>query len=935
MRALASVHTMSRPTASDQILCPVVIGRDPELASLREHLRRARDGRGSLVALIGEPGIGKTRLARETQALAQKAGLISLRGRGVPGKVPIPFRAWTEVLSAAFRQPVISSDDELASLRRVLTPILGGRSAEPAPPASVPAAVDASLRIFRAFASASKGLLLVLEDIQWADEDTLEVLDRLSEELDTEPIIALVTVRDDPGAALDLVESLAARRTARPIRLDRLSPDQSREMVRASVDVANLPAHLMEEVTARAEGVPFIVEEMLTAYVSTGEHHGLRSTLPHTYRELVRRRLEELDERGRKVLFVAAVVGRRFDWSLLAAVTGLSREDVLQGLRKAVHCRLIYSEPAAGHESPFGFRHALVREAILGELLPPELSDLSSTVAGAIEGRYPGLDGEWCQRAADLREAAGQYQAAAQHLQEGARRALVRGALASAESMLEHARTLVVEDRWHRIGIDRELVKVLLLRGRINRLKQVAEEALDFVREKRASLPFLGLGLGYLHLRLARGLQTAGDEAGTEDHLNLAREVAQETHDKRLLARVRAFEATRSLENGELEDALVAARDAAEAAGADIPDALLEALSVEGGAAFRAGDPERAMETFHKALDASNSPLARVSALIDLGSADIWMTGQTAALENARELAFELGATASEVRASLTLGDAAVERFDLAEAGNLLADCIQTSRQFGLPMISEAMEVEARRSALLVDDDEAERMFSADDGGPRLSAVLAMRLGHHSSDAMAALDFGGDPVGQALGSLFDVLAGQEMRAAQPGCYRLATGLRALAEALDLRADGEHRPSDVDNLLEPFPWWRHIGRKLIAEAAVEQADKKAANGLLESLAFFDDLRHERASAACRALLRKAGIPVPRRGRGDSRVPADLRAMGVTTREMDVLLMIGGGLGNQEIAERMFLSRRTVESHVTSLLRKLAVESRAELAKAVNP
>ncbi|MDQ3954154.1 MAG: AAA family ATPase, partial [Actinomycetota bacterium] len=713
---------MSSSPASDQILCPVVIGRDPQLARLREYLSSAQDGRGGLVALIGEPGIGKTRLAKEAQIWAHEAGLVILRGRAVSGKVPIPFRAWTEVLSAAFRDPVISSDNELTSLRRILAPILGGRKAKPTPSASTSAIVDASLSVFRALGSTSKGLLLVLEDLQWADVDTLEVLDYLSEELDTEPIIVLVTVRDDLGPALDMVESMAARRTARPIRLDRLSPDQTHEMVHASVDVTNLPTRLIEEVTARAEGVPFIVEEMLAAYISTGEHHGLRSTLPHTYRELVRRRLEELDKAGRSVLFAAAVIGRRFDWSLLAAVTGLSQEDVLEGLRKAVRSRLIYSEPAAGHESPFGFRHALVREAILAELLPPELSDLSATVADAIEERFPGLPGEWCQRAADLREAAGQDQAAAQQLQEAARRALVRGALASAEAMLERARTLVAEDRWHRIGIDRELVKVLLLRGRIDRLKQVAEEALGFVREKRASLPFVGLGLGYLHLRLARGLQAAGDGASTEDHLNLAREVAQETQDKRLLARVRAFEATRSLERGELEDALVAARDAAEAAGTDIPDALLEALSVEGSAAFRAGDGEQAMETFHRALDASDSPPARVGALIDLGSAEIWMTGQTATLETARELASELGATASEVRASLTLGDAAVESFDMAAAGDLLADCIHTARQFGLPMVSEAMEVGARRSALLVDDGQAEQMFKENRGGPRVRA---------------------------------------------------------------------------------------------------------------------------------------------------------------------------------------------------------------------
>ena len=88
-------------------------------------------------------------------------------------------------------------------------------------------------------------------------------------------------------------------------------------------------------------------------------------------------------------------------------------------------------------------------------------------------------------------------------------------------------------------------------------------------------------------------------------------------------------------------------------------------------------------------------------------------------------------------------------------------------------------------------------------------------------------------------------------------------------------------------------------------------------------------HDRVAAACKALLRKAGAPLPRKGRGASEVPHDLRSLGVTSREMDVLLLLVGGLSNREIGARLFLSPRTVETHVASLQRRTRARSRADL------
>src|SRR5439155_20549196 len=115
--------------------------------------------------------------------------------------------------------------------------------------------------------------------------------------------------------------------------------------------------------------------------------------------------------------------------------------------------QLVVFDDGGGFEMPFGFRHALVREAILGELLPPETRELSARVADAVERRFAGLPGEWCERVAQLREVMGDRTAAARHLQEAASRAVGRGALGSAIDMLEHARKLTARDRWHTVGI--------------------------------------------------------------------------------------------------------------------------------------------------------------------------------------------------------------------------------------------------------------------------------------------------------------------------------------------------------------------------------------------------------------------------------------------------------------------------------------------------
>jgi hypothetical protein len=143
----------------------------------------------------------------------------------------------------------------------------------------------------------------------------------------------------------------------------------------------------------------------------------LGSRVPPTFADAVGRRLEALSPPTRDLLHAAAVLGRRFDWSLLPVVTGLDEAAVVAGLRQAVGAQLLTAE-ADG----FRFRHALTREAVLGDLLPPERTAIAGRALAAVEQAHPGLPGAWCELAADLAEAAGNGPRAARLLLEAGRR---------------------------------------------------------------------------------------------------------------------------------------------------------------------------------------------------------------------------------------------------------------------------------------------------------------------------------------------------------------------------------------------------------------------------------------------------------------------------------------------------------------------------------
>lgn len=307
-------------------MSPALVGRDVELGRVREALENAIAGDGGVLVLIGEAGIGKSRLAQATAADGAQRGFAVLQGRAVQATTPAAYRPLAEALCSAVRSGVAPAPSSVGPFRSTLAHLIPewrgddhGQVDE-----SHVAVAEAVLRFLRATA-ADRGALVVLEDLQWGDAETSIIVDYLADNLATEPVLCVVTVRDDL-AGMALAQSLRSRRAGSVLPLGPLDRPEVAAMAAAFLRANDLPEEVVA-FAARAEGIPFMVEELLAAAVSTGalvEQGGawrvadpLEGVVPISFADSMRRRLRELGPQAEQVLMSAAVLGRRFDWSLL------------------------------------------------------------------------------------------------------------------------------------------------------------------------------------------------------------------------------------------------------------------------------------------------------------------------------------------------------------------------------------------------------------------------------------------------------------------------------------------------------------------------------------------------------------------------------------------------------------------------------------------
>ncbi|HEY6279234.1 MAG TPA: LuxR C-terminal-related transcriptional regulator, partial [Streptosporangiaceae bacterium] len=820
-------------------------------------------------------------------------------------------------------------------------------------PGTVTAAIrgEAVIRLLGALADPG-GLVIVLEDLHWADPDTLAVTEYLADNLASQRVLCLGTSRSEPpSAALDLIRRLDDRRAAAQLALERLHAAQVAAMIRACLPDAG--ADVVARVQHTADGVPFLVEEVLA---SPG--------VPASFRDTVRARLAEVSQDERGVLEAAAVLGRHFDWRLLGEVTGQPPELIAGALERGVGQLLLTVD---GQE--FRFRHALTRDAVAETLLPPRQTALAGAALVAVESAHPGQPGPWRDVAADLAAQSGDRARAGLLLAASGRASLAAGALATAVDTLRRAASLLAEasepagagqaagtaDPAGAALTDAEtaLVEALALAGRVDEATAVGTRLIGRLGEADAT----AAARAQAHLRLAHACVAATRWPAAATHLTAASELLEISPDPALSGQAAVLAAEVAMAGNDLARARGLAAGALEGEGTR-PEARCQAWELI-GRSLRLQNLGAAEEAFEQALavaDRAGLPFWRLRALHELGTIEMFKGVPAERLTQARQMADELGAMSTAAVLDLQLAAAADARFELDELTRYAESSLAISERLGLAEVkAKALHFLVESRALRGDSDGCERYIAlaraAAAGDPLIEAyawgagrgMLALLSGDQAAavrafERSAAIlrDCHAEPAFYrgiwlvVLAATGGDDAATELRAAEEEGITEIFGIRGVARCAEAilagRAGDRDRAADLaaaaEPVLAPYPVWADLARMYVAESAL-------ADGWGDPLPWLRAARESFRQHGITALADRCAAAL-----GEA-PPGRWARLGVTAREADVLRLVAEGLANRDIAARLYLSPRTVEKHVESLLRKTGARSRTQLVAIAGP
>ncbi len=393
------------------IVSPVLVGRSQEVEALETVLRAVGQDRGAVVLLAGEAGVGKSRLVAEVRQQAALEQWTILAGHCFERDGVFPYAPLIDALRAFVgpQSGAVVADllGELAAELIKLLPELSLAIANlrPTPPLDSEAEKRRLLAVLVQFlvhltqAPRARPLLLILEDLQWCDETSLDFLHLLARRLATFPILLLATYRSEevsPSLRQWLVQ-LERGRLSHEIVVKSLSRQDVHGMLQAIFELQRpVRTEFLERIYTLTEGNPFFIEEVLKVLVAAGEvfyaddgwtRKSMQELhIPPSVQEAVRRRTQQLGAAARHLLTLAAVVGRRFDFALLQEVAGHAEAELAALIKEMVAAQLVVEE---GSEQ-FAFRHALTRQAVYSGLLGRERQSLHRTIATASERIYGG-----------------------------------------------------------------------------------------------------------------------------------------------------------------------------------------------------------------------------------------------------------------------------------------------------------------------------------------------------------------------------------------------------------------------------------------------------------------------------------------------------------------------------------------------------------------
>lgn len=961
-----------------------LVGRRQELAELAQALGLDGGDQGFTVLLSGDAGIGKTRLLRALADTARAQGRLVVTGHCLDlGENALPYLPVTEIVSrltdalpgvvaeAAARHPALL---RLEPGRRVL----GGEEGDAVDRGLDRGALFAAVRELLERVAAATPLLVVVEDLHWADSSTRDLLTYLLGRPFSARVALVVSYRSDDlhrrHPLRPLVAGWARLRSVHRLALEPLPVDDVRRLVGA-LHPQPLPSRALREIVDRAEGNPFFVEELVAAVAEPG------GTLPADLADLLLVRLDRLDDEARAVVRLAAVAGRRVRSDLLAAVSGLPPARLDEALRSAVELTVLRVEGEY-----VAFRHALLAEAVYDDLLPGERVRLHADyVAALAERRGRGTAAELSRHA---RRALDRATAATAGL-AAAREAMSVGGPVDAVRHYEHVLELLGDPQLlpgepEALGLDPAVVAVeaaeaLSATGHVDRAADLAADHLDRLgpqadpRSRARLLSAWAIALSMI--------ETPRDPAAIS--AEAVRLVGPE--DSPLRARLLAVHARilqQRRHRDEAREAGIAAIELAERLG--LPAVASDAFTTvsrlahvggeeDGQAALRAA-VERARGTgnreaelrglFWLALSCLNDAdwvpaqehLRAAVALADAGGTpwapyhfeSRWYLGQALLATGDWDEALAVLADPDEHRPPVPVAMLEVLRatVDAARGADVRERIAEGRRHWAVEglvaSLAGGLQIEAAGRAGSPDDavaaydgvtDLLRRIWSpAFEAAIRLAATTLSVLADAAGDLPAAQrPAWRDLADRLLGDIRTSLA----PLAHQGPETQAWAALALAQDARLRlvTDDEQVPADDlrrlwMDALAAFERFGDVHR--LAWVRAFAAEVLHATG--------DDARARSAVDAARATaVRLGATPLLARLDRVDRVlgivpgsPSAPYGVALTPREREVLALVAQGRSNGEIGKRLFISTKTASVHVSNILAKLGASGRTEAA-----
>lgn len=947
--------------AAGLVMCPTLVGRTAALGALWEHVSAASIGERRFVAVAGEAGVGKSRLAREVAARAHREGLYIFGGRAHPGG------AAYEAFVAALRPYARARGGEvlrrllgplMPELRRLLPELAGDTQEGPLPDEERRERFLRTIQLLIEDAAAQRPVLLVLEDFHEADASARDLLLYLATNLRAGVCIVLTYRADEVDGRHPLSALLAHLERSRLLVTVSLAPLDRQgvtEMTRALVGAA-ASDDLVAAVYARSEGIPFYVEELLKTALdartaTSGEHDATSDlSLPRSISDSVRMRVDRLSAvRGDgsvELLELAATAGVPLSYETILAIDGRPEREVSADIAAAVDAQLL--ERPATRTEIYQFRHALTREAIASAITTGRRRRHHLRVAEALEKLGPAAG-----RSAFLGQqfaAAGARERAVSHLLAAATEAEVVGAYRASIDLLERSRELATSEA-ERFEAAKRLAQAYLATGEAAEAERILKDARRVAEPQAVAL---------VDLLLARSLRMQGRRR--EAVLVVTRATAAlEGAPTSALAEAAVLHAELRWAENDPSGAIAQAEralDIARACGAT--RVVVLALTVLGSARTRQ-QPDVGPSALREAvqLAMANDLIAEaVNAYYELGRAEIFRSeaeAATVAAETGLALAREHGLEFAQARLLSLLTGVAMNLGRYAEARGYAEQAIASARADTIASIDARVAL----GFALANQGEYERALSIfDELAPRRELAdpdRQMTLQAYRTQALVG-----------LGRL------AEARSAADAAVRIATenpgmGMVAFLNAADM-LEATRDLSGAENLIATFD--RYFAGRSTAAIRATRLEFEAIIALLgsgDAAAAFDAVvaawlelgamaraAYRRGSAALARIRVVSLRPAARKDLGQARNelvrrqalryvdildqatrrprrrPTSRSPFILTERELRVATLLARGYTDERIAKELGTSPDRAAEDVTGLLQKLGVPSRSQVA-----